>query len=36
MAKRKIKNLGKKIAVWVMLIAMLASLFTTVIYAVLS
>lgn len=35
MAKKKVKNLGRKIAVWVMLIAMVASLFTTVIYAVL-
>ncbi len=28
MAKKKIKNLGRKIVVWIMLIAMIGSLFT--------
>lgn len=32
MAKKKTKNLGRKIVVWVMLIAMVLSLFTTVFY----
>ncbi len=36
MAKKKSKNFWKKFVVWAMLIAMVGSLFTTVIYAILS
>ena len=36
MAKKKVKNLGRKIVVWLMLIAMLASVFTIILSAIFS